>query len=153
MVCGAGVGTRVGIQVGYQGGYTRVGIQEGYTGYYPATAGSHPDSEAGPVGPCKGPEWVVRVAGVLRRRDGSQTHPAGPVSHPVASLVWDPQNAASWPIGRDSATFLRNLVKTAECHLKMSKRPVIVPVYKTASESHLLIFSDFRFCEPSLTRN
>ena len=30
--------------------------------------------------------------------DGSQDHPAGPVSTPGASLSWDPQNAASWPI-------------------------------------------------------
>ena len=41
----------------------RVGSWEGYTGVVPsqhALLGERSsDSEAGPVGPCRGPEWVV----------------------------------------------------------------------------------------------
>ena len=36
---------------------------------------------------------------------------------------------------------------------KSVKRPVIVPISKKGPRSHLLKFSDFRFTEPSLTRN
>ena len=40
-------------------------------------------------------------------------------------------------------TFPVKLVKTAECHQFVSKRPVIVPICKTGPESHLLIFLGF----------
>ena len=55
--------------------------------------------------------------------------------------------------GRDLTSYLRNLVKTSECHRKVLKRPVIVPISKTGSIIHLLIFWDFHYSQPSLTRN
>ena len=55
--------------------------------------------------------------------------------------------------GRDFMTFPVKLVKTEECHQKSVIRPVIVPILKTGPKSRLLIFSDFRFSQPSLTRN
>ena len=71
-----------------------VGIRVGYTGvYYPATqhrARSHPDSEAGPGGPCRGLEWVVRVVDACpwRRWAGTGISPPlrGPVGPPGPSL-------------------------------------------------------------------
>ena len=80
--------------------------------------------------------------------------PFGPGPGPlVHSLVLLEQIAASWPIRRDLTSILGNLVKTAECHQNITKRPVIVPVSHLGLKSHLLKFSDFHFCGPSLTRN
>ena len=104
-----------------------------------------------------GLEWVVmglgRVSSCTGGGDGSWTTlrarsvPCGPFP------VQDPQNAALGPKGRDFIIFTVKLVKTTKCHLKVSMRPLIVPVSKMASKSHLLIFSDFQNGQPSLTRN
>ena len=113
----------------------------------------HPDSEAGPVRPCKGLEWVVRVRNNTVGGDGHMTTLRAR-SVPCGSLpVICPQNAHLRPIWRDFTSFSIKLVKRPECHQNMSKRPTIVPVSKTASRIHLLIFSDFHFRQPSLTRN
>ena len=81
-------------------------------------------------------------------------HPPGPVGPTLWALpVQDPWNAHLRPKGRDLGHISVKLVKTVRCHQNMSKRPPLVPILKTRSKSHLLIFSDFRFCEPSLTRN
>ena len=54
-----------------------------------------PDSEAGPVSPCKGLEWVVRtVPGWAAPR----YHPAGPVGPPVALPV--PGTLETPPLGQ-----------------------------------------------------
>ena len=94
-----------------------VGTGEGYTGYYPPTdlllGEQCCDSEAGPVRPCKGLEWVVTVLRANRRLDGPRYHPSGARSVLRPSLYLGPRNAASWPIWRDSMTFLIKLVKTA----------------------------------------
>ena len=95
---------------GYQGGYTGVGIPGGYQGgvlpaHRPAARGEVQTSEAGPVRPCRGLEWVGLGLGrtngggdgfwtTLRARSGTRPLP-----------VQNPQNAASWPIGRDLTTF------------------------------------------------
>ena len=63
------------------------------------------------------------------------------------------QKAASGPIGRELVNISVKLVKRAKCHRNISKRPVIVPISKTGSRNHLLIFSDFHYLQPSLTRN
>ena len=136
MVCGAGwVPGWV-----YGGVWDGWVLGEGYTGYYPATQrrarNPRPDSGAGPVGPAGagvgGQGWGGRV---------SPDHPCGARSvHPVALPVWVPAFAASWPIRRDYTSFPGNLVKTAKCRQKVSKRPLIVPIFKTASKSRLLKF-------------
>ena len=58
-----------------------VGRWVGYTGYYPPSRKDPPDSEAGPVSPCRGLEWVVRR---VRPPGRPLTTPAGP------GRVWDP---------------------------------------------------------------
>ena len=138
---------------GPTGGYT-VGNGEGYTGYRgipthrPRAEEQTHDSGAGPVRPCRGLEWVVMGLGrpfacTCRcvRPDPAPTLRARSVPEaPPWGRVWAPRAK-----GRDSTSFLLNLVKRAECHQNMLIRPVIVPVSKTASEYHLLIFWDFRF--------
>ena len=47
-------------------------------------------SEAGPVGPCRGPEWVGVGARANGGGDGSQDHPAGPVSQHAGLPVLGP---------------------------------------------------------------
>ena len=138
----------------------RVGTRVGYTGYYPATARAevlrNPDSEAGPGSPSG--------AGVGGQGGGrtdpfaypSRTTPRDVRTHPCGARSVPPAGAlpgAPRAKGRDSVTFPVKLVKTTECHRKSMKRPVIVPILKTASESHLLIFWVFHICQPSLTRN
>ena len=76
-------------------------------------------------------------------------HPAGPVGHPGDLPVMDPplssQTAVQTAISVKTVIFYIKLVKTVECHQKVSKRPVIVPISKTGLESQLLIFWDFPF--------
>ena len=138
----------------------RVGNTGGYTGYYPASSlcpGRPPyPAERAPEAPW-GLEWVgyggrahMQVFG---GGDGPRYHLRPGRSTLWPSLYLGPWNAASGPIRRDLASFPRNLVKTAKCHLKSVKRPTIVPISKTGVKSHLLNFPDFRFREPSLTRN
>ena len=74
---------------GYQGGYSRVGTRVGNTGVIPGTQpaarGEVQDSEAGPVGPCRGPEWVVMGLGRTDAAGRLLDHPPGPVRS-----LWDP---------------------------------------------------------------
>ena len=77
--------------------------------------------------------------------DGSWTTPAGPGRALWALPVQDPHNAASGPIRRDSTSILLNLVKTAECHQNITKRPVMLPISKTGPRCHLLKFLEIRF--------
>ena len=86
------------VRVGYQVGYTEVGTRGGYTGVVPSRQGrtrkGYPDSEAGPGSPCRGLEWVVRIA----RPRTSAPHPCGARSGPGPSLGAPRANAASGPI-------------------------------------------------------
>ena len=144
----------------YQGGYGRV-YRGGYTGWvirgHPAARVHYregPDtSEAGPVGPCRGPEWV----GIWSRPRGPvSARPApGPPTPAPLGLPGPASLSRGFPTGkrRDLTSFLINLVKTAKCRQNMSKRPPIVPISKTLSKSHLLNFPDFHYSQPSLTRN
>ena len=139
----------------------RVGIQGGYTGWvipvHPATRSSSLNQRSGPRKPLQG-----AGVGGLRRAAG----PASP------DEPWDHHSRPSGPSGpaslsqasrqggglagckrRDFSHISVKLVKTAECHQICPKRPVIVPVLKTGSRIHLLKFQDFRFPQPSLTRN
>ena len=102
--------TSAGAHTGYgQGGYSGWVYgwvyREGYTGeYYPATARGQPQVQrSGPRNPPAGRvEWVVPGAGtrVLGCSAAGRAlyHPSGPVRHPGALPVQDPQNAASGPI-------------------------------------------------------
>ena len=113
--------------------------------------------ESGGIYQRSGPRKSLAGAGVggymLQRPRTSGTTPAGPGRAGLPSLYLLEQIPASGPIRRDSTSFPVKLVKRPRCHQNMSKRPVIVPNHKTGSESRLLIFWDFSFGQPSLTRN
>ena len=105
--CGyGGVRGRVWGPGGYQGGLYRVGTGRAIPGTtQPAARGAQPAKRA-PEAPARGwSGWVGRAlpgtaAGTV------YPHPSGPVGLPEALpgiYLW---NAASWPIGRDSTSFL-----------------------------------------------
>ena len=134
------------------------GIRVGIPGEYPASSPPMPEESAcpsgagpgRPAGPGVGGDWCsdVTVGG-----DG-RYHPSGPVGRaqalpPCTSLA----GAHLGPITSELTSFSIKLVKTGKCHRKVCKRPAIVPISKTALKSHLLIFLDFHFGQPSLTRN
>ena len=141
----AGTAVSMG-RVRYQGGYTG-----GYTGrvirVHPASPlcceeDPYPAKRA-PEVPARGWSGWDMGPGIVLQCSAAGTGispPFGPVSPPVGFPGIYPWNAASGPIGRDSVTFLRNLVKTAECRHNSSKRPVIVPISKMGSRSRLLKF-------------
>ena len=124
-------------------------VYRGSTTQPPARGEQALYSEAGPGSSCRELEWVVQgAAGVLlgRRRGRPCTHPAGPVAHPWAPWCRTSQIAALQPIRARLRSYSCNVSQTAKCHQKVSKRPVLVPISKTVSKSHLLDFSDFSFC-------
>ena len=152
--CGTGCarGVHVGPGCGGDGYSGRV-----YRGSTTQPAREEPNEEV-PTGGSLLP-WVLGVlgggndcSGVRRRGRVCTTLRARSVP-PGALPVHTLRNAASGPIVRELRSFLGNLVKTAKCHQKCLKRPTIVPISKTGSRIHLLIFPGFRFCQPSLTRN
>ena len=96
------------------GGYCMPGGCTGWVYRVGNTRVPYPAARGGPqpVTAKRAPEAPSRGAGVGghrragdRARDGSQTHPPGPVGPCRPSLVWDPQNAPSWPIRRDLQSF------------------------------------------------
>ena len=139
VVHGVGVRTGYGTGVGSTGGYLG-GLYRGTTSPPSCPQGGAPYSEAGPGRPCRGLEWVVRGAGCVR----AMSPPCGPGRSPCRCPPWDMpllgQMAASGPIRRELRYISVKLVKTTECHRNMCKRPVIVPISKTGTKSHLLIF-------------
>ena len=126
---------------GYTGGLGR-GIP---TRHPPRTSfllsGAYP-SEAGPGSPIG-----AGVGGDMHSAPGRpaptlRARSAWPARPPWCLLEQTPPPGHR---GRDLTSFLENLVKTTKCRQKVSKRPLIVPVSKTSSESRLLKFSDFHF--------
>ena len=124
------------------------GIPGGYTGYYPAARCRHArtllTAERAPEAPVGGwsgwsggsvPGTVSRVP-YMTSQGRPVTTPAGPGRSPLLGAL--PVTSPSKR--RDYGHNLRKLVKTAKCHQNSQKRPVIVPVSQTASESHLLKF-------------
>ena len=73
-----------------------------------------------------------------------RTHPCGARSA-KASLVLLEQTPYQASKGRHFTLFTVKLVRRTKCHQNTSKRPPIVPIFKTGSESHLLIFPGFPF--------
>ena len=126
---------------------------------HPPTAllrGAHPDSGAGPGSPAGagvGGQGGRGLQGLGTAAGTAISPPSGPGQALQAFPGICPQNAALQPKGRDLTSFPIKLVKTAKCRRNMSIRPVIVPISKTGSRSHLLNFLDFHFRQPSLTRN
>ena len=96
----------MGTRVGYG---ERVGRGRGIPGTHLHRARSPADSEAGPVTPCRGVEWVVSWAGAC-----PGYHPAGPVSQPAGLPVPRTRlHAASQPI---RARLTSILVKLSQNH-------------------------------------
>ena len=78
-----------------------------------------------------------------RRR--SQNPPFGPGRAPaVPSLVLGPYCRLTAK-GRDLTSFSIKLVKTAECHQNVTKRPVLVPIFQNGSQMSPLEILRFPF--------
>ena len=136
-------------RVGNQGGYTGWGTRVGGPGVYPATllgeARRTATTGSGPS-PAGGGWSGSRAGRYWGRRRGRSCPPPGPVLPTLWALPGqDLANAASWPIRRDSAPFLRKLVKTAKCHPKSVERPVIVPIFQKGSRMSPLEILRFPF--------
>ena len=58
--------------------------------------------------------------------------PFGPGRSPCRGPPWGLTSPRAK--GRDSSSFPVKLVKTAECHQKVSKRPVMLPIYQNGSQ-------------------
>ena len=110
-----------------------------------AARGDTCDSEAGPGSPSRG----AGVGGHRGRANGGPVrlpdHPAGPVGPPCGPPCLGPLEWPSWTKGRDSDLISIKLVKTAECHQKCAKRPVIVPIFKNGSQMSPLDFLGFPY--------
>ena len=134
-------------QVGIQGGYTG-----GYTGGY--ARGVLPSHRARKSHiPAKRARTALQGPGVVGiwdwTRDRRWAAPGPPLRGPVGPMLGPPcpgpLDAASWPIRRDSTSFLIKLVKTTKCHQKTSKRPAIVPVSQNGLKNSPLDFYRFPF--------
>ena len=82
------------------------------------------------------------------RNPVSRDHPRTPGPTPAGPGQSSPWEAFPGPPrakGRDSTSFPRNLVKTAECHQKCHKRPVIVPICKKGLKKSPLEILRFLF--------
>ena len=108
-------------QGGYTGGYPG-GLYRGTTQPHCFARGECPDSEAGPVGPCKGLEWVVRVLGRTGGWTAPRYHPPGPVSHSVASLYLGPSECRPGPIRARLRSISQKLSKNDEVSPKYLKK-------------------------------
>ena len=146
-------------QGGYTGGYNGWVYRVGNTGTPSHRALSPPAGQrlqgAGPT-PAGG--RVVRKQGgrplrVSQVQVRPPPTPAGPGRYSPAPGGGLPGGSSSSPRGRHLRSFPVKLVKSAKCHWKVSIRPVIVPILKTALRNHLLKFSDFHIPAPSLPRN
>ena len=137
----------------YQGGYTGAG-RVGIPGeYYPATllgeprttpAKRAPEAHRAGVGGCGAGRAYWASWG--RRRGRPCTHPAGPVGPPRGPPWYRTSRiAASWPIWARIDLISWKLSQNEQVSPETTKRPVIVPICKTGSGIHLLIFSDFSF--------
>ena len=71
--------------------------------------------------------------------------PVGPTRGP--SLGYDLGYAHLRPKGRDYDLISVKLVKTAKCHHKIPKRPVIVPIFKNRLGKSPLGFLRFPYCQ------
>ena len=137
---------------GYRGGYTGWVIPGSIPSQLLAW-GASLDSEAGPGRPCRGREWVVKVQRARAPGTTLRARSVWPASPPCTWYPLSSQTAVQTAKRREFSQFSIKLVKMTKCHRNMSIRPLIVPVLKTASESRLLIFWDFLYRQPSLTRN
>ena len=146
-----------GVRVGGVLGACREGYQGGYTGWVipgPSTIPSQLARQGADPEPAERAPEALAGAGVggfwgwdrpLRVVPGTsaqpRTHPSGPVGPPAGALPGT--GLGSSGKGRDSYLNSVKLVKTAECHRKVFKRPVIVPIFKNGSQSSPLDFLGF----------
>ena len=118
--------------MGVPGGYgTRVGRGRGNTGYPARCEAEAYPSEAGPGSPSMGLEWVG-ICCSAPKVFGGGTAPGPPLpAVGPAPLSWDLGMPPLGQYRRELTSFYIKLVKTAECHRKVCKRPLIVPISKT----------------------
>ena len=95
-----------------------------------AARGEAYPAKRAPEGPAQGLEWVGYASGARPGPVPPLRGPVGTLRVPPCTGPSLPGNAASWPIRRELRTISRKLVKTAKCRPNMSKRPVIVPIFK-----------------------
>ena len=120
-----------------QGGYSRVGIP---VGYYPCTQPPRSQlleeqtpSEAGPGSPVG-----AGVGGVCSGRTGTDPGAHPPLLLPTHHSLRSGPGPCRALVGRAAPCGQRarfdviscKVSKTAECHRKVSKRPVIVPIFQ-----------------------
>ena len=144
--CTASCGTAGCTRGGYTGWVYRVGNTRAIPGTQPRCSGRGPDpAERAPE--AQGLEWVGSGArAYLGTAAGTVLpHPAGPVGPGQPDPPWAGPCGLPPPghIGRDLTSFSIKLVKTAECHRNVSKRPVIVPIYQNGSQKSPLDFLGF----------
>ena len=127
----------------------RVGTWEGYTGYYPATQLRGRPTAKRSMNQRSGPRKALQGPGVGGFMHSAPGRPVPPLRGPVGALQAPPctssSKPASWPKGRDLTSFLGNLVKTRKCRLKVSKRPLIVPICQNGSRKSPLEILGFPF--------
>ena len=121
----------------YQGGYTGWVPGRGIPVYYPATllcCEEDPPTSDRRERALLQAGWVgCRVRGLRCSAAGTvpcTTTPCGR-ARALQALYRGPRGLPPLgPKGRDSMTYSIKLVKTAKCHQKCLKRPVIVPIFK-----------------------
>ena len=134
-------------RVGIPGWVYRVGREGAIPGTQPHCSRSKPDSEAGPVAPARGAEWVVRCSGRTGGRGRSQVPPYGPGRPCWPPCTWDLGNARLLAIGRDLTSYSIKLDKTTKCHQNMSKRPPLVPIFQNGSRKSPLGIPRFPYSQ------
>ena len=98
--------------------------------------------------PCRGRVGRKQAVGRPLRVPVPSNPRNPPLRGPVAAQApWGPGSLVPprSSKGRDSSTFPIKLVKTAKCHRKVFKRPVIVPVFQNGPQKSPLGFPGFPF--------
>ena len=132
----------------------RVGILGGYTGWVPGVL-YRPSQLLEEGSPTRRP--ATAGSGPLQRRGGSEAG-WGWTDVLVRARPWTTHSRPCRPSGTRSAvqalptgkgrhfrSFPVKLVKTAKCHRKVSKRPVLVPISQNGSKKSPLEFLGFPF--------
>ena len=128
-------------RVGIRGGYSRVGGGGVYRVPSHAARGGSRYSEAGPVGSCREPEWVVSGCSAPVR---PVTTPAGP-GRPEGSLSPPRANAASGPIRARFSVISSKVSQNRIVSPKMWYKACHSPYFQNGCQKSALGFLRFPF--------